>query len=387
MPSEDRLILLDEEVRIEPDPDSPEMFCAWRTNRRKRIRLTPAKAYLAENMRRPYSDVVLIAKCNARFSDKHTLGDLQELIEDLDEAEMMTGRTRESGTSHKTNLVPASEPPGTPRRFRNHWSLMKPQRFLDFLLPAVGWMRYLKVLVPLAFVLAVFGFVNNLDMFFMDIASIKNRVSFFGRLVFTFFTISLATQLHRGLTARYFGFETPSFGVMLVFGLLPRFNMRVTVPEDAKRKARLWTLGVPLYVRFIMFPLGIVVWLSSRGQGNFVSHIGAGVAMLSLISFLFVANPLLGGAGYRFLSELFAVQNLRKKAFLRLKSIFGGQPQVIKQYMDPSPAALYYGLASIGFTLALAGFIGFGAARWLEMNYQGLGVTFFISCWLMFLSV
>jgi multidrug efflux pump subunit AcrA (membrane-fusion protein) len=48
------------------------------------------------------------------------------------------------------------------------------------------------------------------------------------------------------------------------------------------------------------------------------------------------------------------------------------------QYMDRSPAVLVYGLMSVLFTLALVGFISMTAARWLELNYRGLGVAVFL---------
>jgi putative peptide zinc metalloprotease protein len=407
--------LLDPAVQITPDPDDPDGFVAGKGPGGPEIRLTPAEAYLAEQMRRPYSEVVLVAKCNARFAEHLTVRDLHTLTAHLAEAGMMagppadparsgTGQDRSdaasagasaaasAGTGSRTNAgtVSGSGPgpesgtgpgPGSgedPRRFRNHWSLCRPRPVLDFLLPAVAWMRFFKILVPVAVILAVVGFVNNLDLFFADISAIKTRVSYFGRVVFTLFTISLITQVYRGLTARHFRFDTPSFGLMLVFGLLPRFNMRVTVPDDADRHARLWALGAPVYIRFIVFPLGIMAWLTFRDQGTALSQISAGLAMVSMISFLFVANPLLGGAGYRFLSEWSGVENLRQKAFARLKSFFSRRPAVVMQYMDRSPAVLVYGLMSVLFTLALVGFISMTAARWLELNYRGLGVAVFL---------
>jgi putative peptide zinc metalloprotease protein len=378
---------LDPAVRIAPDPDDPGVYIARMEPGGASIRLSPAQAYLAENMRAPYSEVVLIAKCNARFPEHLTLRDLSTLVSRLEEAGMMAGPARDDALSH-AGATP--EPPSaasvsrsgpeqeTPRRFPNHWSLCRPEPFLDLLLPAVAWMRFLKLLVPVAVILAAVGFANNLDLFFADISAIKTRVSYFGRVLFTLFTISLITQIFRGLTARHFRFETPSFGLMLVFGLLPRFNMKIIVPEDADRHARLWALGAPIYIRFIVFPAGIMAWVAFREQGTALSQISAGLAMVSMISFLFVSNPLLGGAGYRFLSEWFAVNNLRQKAFARLSSFFSRRPPVVMQYMDRSPAVLVYGLVSIVFTLALVGFISMTAARWLELNYQGLGVTVFL---------
>lgn len=385
---------LDPAVRIAPDPDDPGFYIARLEPGGTSIRLTSAQAYLAENMRQSYSDVVLIAKCNARFPEHFTRQDLSILVSRLETAGMIVGTGRDDaspnagatpessseGATDQTNGTASNSVPGenTSRRFPNHWSLCRPGPFLDMLLPAVAWMRFLKILVPVAVILAAAGFINNLDPFFADIRAIKTRISYFGRVLFILFTISLITQVFRGLTARHFRFETPSFGLMLVFGLLPRFNMKIIVPEDADRHARLWTLGAPIYIRFIVFPVAIMSWLIFREQGTALSQISAGLAMVSMMSFLFVSNPLLGGAGYRFLSEWFDVKNLRQKAFSRLTSFYSRRPSVVMQYMDKSPAVLVYGLLSIVFTLALVGFISTTVARWLELNYQGLGVTVFL---------
>ena len=88
------------------------------------------------------------------------------------------------------------------------------------------------------------------------------------------------------------------------------------------KSARLWVLGAPIYIRFIVFPAGIMAWLTFRDQGTVLSQISAGLAMLSMVSFLFVSNPLLGGAGYRIISEWFGVGNLRQKAFTTARLFF-----------------------------------------------------------------
>jgi len=400
MLSNNRSQLLAEDVRIFDDASAPGFFQAHKPGSPKTVALTAAQAFLAEGLRHPYSEVVLLAKCNARFSGKIAIDDLRNLIEVLDDAGLMVGGAAEANSSYPSGAPDnssAAAPPvaseddslGDPPQveleddsgratYRNHWSLCKPQPFLDRALTVLAFLRHLNILVPFVFILALVGFFNNLDLFFLDISGIKSRTSELGRLLFTMFTVGLITQLYRGLTARYFGFATPSFGLILVFGLLPRFNMRVTVPQGAERKARLWTLGAPIYVRFIVFPFGIILWLTTRDQGTSLPLIGAALAMVSMISLLFVANPLLGGAGYRFLSEYFATPNLRKKAFVRLRALFSRQPPVVMKYVDRSPAVLVYGVLSILFSLMIMGFMGFMAARWLELNYQGLGVAVFL---------
>lgn len=399
MLNKDRLQLLAVDVRIVADTANPGSFLAYKPGvANPAVVLSAVQAFLADGLRQPYSNVVLLAKSNARFPEKLSLDDLQKLIATLANAGLMTDGGQKVGGQSSTDpdnplisaagaeddsSVDSSSPAGADEEserasYHNHWSLCKPQVFLDRTLQLIGFLRHFHFLVPLAFILAFVGLVKNLDLFFADIDGLKSHVSEAAKLLFSLFTISLSTQLYRGLAARHFGFATPSFGMMLVFGLLPRFNMRVTIPADAERRARLWVLGIPLYIRFIVFPLGFVIWLATRGHGNSLSLIGAGLVMVSIMSLPFVANPLLGGAGYSFLSAYFEVPNLRKKAFFRLKTLFSRQPSVVMQYVDRSGAVLAYGVLSILFSLLFLGFMAFLAARWLELNYQGFGVAIFL---------
>lgn len=377
--------LVAEDVAILADDSSPGFFVAQRPGLQNTIRLTAAEVFLIEGMRKPYSDVVLMAKCKARFSEGVTGKDFQKLLGELDAAGMLVEENSED--PQEVSAAPDRDVAEDQSEvidgidstsFRNHLSLFKPQKLFDIILKYFGVFRHLGILIPFAFLLALVGLYNNLDLFMADISDVESHVTYLDRTLFTLFTINLATQLYRGLTARYFGFETPSFGMILVFGLLPRFNIRIIMPDESTRRARLWTLGAPIYIRFITVPLGIFLWLSTKGQGTSLPVIGVSLAMLSLVSFLFVGNPLLGGAGYRFISEYFETPNLRKKAFTRLKGLFSKQPPAVLQYVDRSPAVLVYGLSSVMFSLIFVGAMGFLAACRLKANYQGMGVAIFL---------
>ncbi|WP_291321673.1 efflux RND transporter periplasmic adaptor subunit [Desulfonatronospira sp.] len=376
--------LVADDVRIAADESSPGHFTAEKPGSKKALRITAAEAFLMEGMRRPYSEIVLLSRCNSRFSENIKPGDLKRLIQDLDEAGMISDENPHD--SHQAETLPGTS--GTSRTdthdpddrttFRNHWSLFNPQTLLDYTLKAFGFLRHFHVMVLLFFAVSIVGFVNNLGPFLADISEIRSNVTILHRILFALLTINFITQFFRGLTARHFGFETPSFGMTLVFGLLPRFNLRTIIPEDSTRKARLWFFGSPIYVRFITFPLGIFMWLAARDLGTSLSVIGISLSMVTVISCLFVVNPLFGGAGYRFMGEYFEVPNLRKKAFARLKAVFSKRPSVVMQYMDPSPAVLVYGISSVLFTLVLAGLIGAMVASRLEANLHGLGVAIFL---------
>ena len=371
MPSENDVKLLKKDVQIVSNDASPGTFYACRPGSEKIVELSGPQAFLAENIRQPYSEIVLINKCNARFTDKIEVKDLKKLISVLGSADFIHSNTREGYPKAEKENNSADE-----HTFhQNQWVLFNPQNILDTLLRMVSFLRFFRYLVPVALVFSTVGFFANLDLFFTDIATIKSHVSFLGRILFKLLTISLLTQIYRGLTARHFGFETSSFGLILIFGLIPRFTLRIDIPDDANRHARLWTLAAPVCLRFLLFPVCVFLWLMTRDQGSSLSLISAGMAMITMISMIFVANPLIGGAGYRFISEYFNTPNLRKKSFARLKSFISHQPEVVSQYVDRSPGILVYGVLSLLFTILLIGFIGYIIAHRLELNYQGLGIS------------
>ena len=372
MSSDNDLKLLKKDVKIVLNDTSGRSFYACRPGSDKIVELSGPQAFLAENMRQPYSEIVLINKCNARFTEKIEVNDLKKLISVLDSADFIHGDTKEGYPAETRRENNSADEHAS---HKNQWPLFNPQNLLDTLLRTISFLRFFRHLVPMALILSTVGFAANLDLFFMDIATIKSHVSFMGRILFKLLTISLLTQIYRGLTARHFGFETSSFGLILIFGLIPRFTLRIDIPDDANRHARLWTLGAPVYARFILFPVCVFLWLTTRDQGSSLALISAGMAMITMISMIFVANPLIGGAGYRFISEYFNIPNLRKKSFARLKSFISRQPGVVTQYVDRSPGILVYGVLSVLFTVLLIGFIGYIIARRLELNYQGLGIS------------
>ena len=139
---------LDPAMQIVPDPDNPDGFIAFIKKDGSRIQLTPAQAYLAKNMQQPYSEVVLIAKCNARFQEHLTVQDLNILVSRLKAAGMIPGTS--ATPDQPAQAAPAPQPgtslpqesEDTHHRFPNHWSLGCPQSFLDRVLPAVACVTF-----------------------------------------------------------------------------------------------------------------------------------------------------------------------------------------------------------------------------------------------------
>ncbi len=390
----------------------------------KVIEFDEKECFILQALVRPYSEIVLVSQFNSKFNATLTLQQLRDFLARLEEMGLVEEQT--DGLALETDLIssigqngcrskkiPADESDdlsefsnsnddvktetanstlvhgstrmkgsdkakGSNKNYRNHLRLFAPQKLIDALLSLLGFLRFFSKLVPIICVFSIVGFFLNLDKFEADLHLIKTNTGFLAHIFFTLFTTNLTTQLFKGLVARHFKFKTPSFGIMLVFGLLPRFNLRIETPESTPRKAKLWVAVAPIYVRFILFPIGVVLWLTFRGQGTTLALFGLALALVTMISFLFVSNPLLGGAGYRFISEYYNSPNLRKKAFRAVRYMFFKPPDIIARYAEDSAGLRVYAFSSIIFLMLVVGFIGMTLAKWLEFNYGGLGVFVFL---------
>ncbi len=367
------------------DPESRELYSFGQ-----------GEAYLLDALRRPYEDSTVVSDYTVRFGEGFTTADLHAFIAKLDawgllthvEATLPSGAQSTLGVTPETDTSPPSSAGGEqgnerghrdgdePKNsYKNHWSLFYPEPLLDRLVAWFGFGRHFVSLLPLLFVLAVIGSVIKRHLLMVDLRVISINLNLLEHVLFTLFTTNLATQLLKGAVARHFTLATPSFGLSLIFGLLPRFNIRIEVPPETPKRARLWVAGAPVIARLILFPLGFTLWLATRTQGTALPFFGLALALISMISLLFVINPLMGNAGYRFLSDYYDNPRLREKAFRALRYRFSPPPGVVAQYVEDSRPLRVYALASIAFSVALIGFITTAAAAWLEFNYGGLGVA------------
>ena len=190
------------------------------------------------------------------------------------------------------------------------------------------------------------------------------------RLLVSMVTVNLISQLARGVIASAVGAQAPDFGIRFIFGLLPRFNTRVTGLQQLSRTQQAWVHGGPLLVRLVIFGLAAVLWFMTRPSGTSLSSIALLIGFMALLSFLITANPLLRANGYQLVSVWLGIPKLREKA---MGALLG------KTRDSESQTALRgYGLACLIFMAVVVGGILIYAARWLELEYQGTGVVIFV---------
>jgi putative peptide zinc metalloprotease protein len=261
--------------------------------------------------------------------------------------------------------------------FRAQWHWFNPEPYLDAL-RYFTVMRHLRYLLPVLFLLALATFFKRFDWLLADMSRARSFISIVERLIMTLFAVNLVSHLVKGLTARHYGMPVPSFGMMLVFGLIPRFDMAIDTTGDKTRQQRIWLLSGSLTARAGLFSVSVFMWIVTRDSGTFLPLTFSFLAIISVITFFFLANPFMKGDGYRLLTIYLERPALRETAFRTLKSVFKPQPEVLDRHTDNKLAMHLYALSIIIFMVVVIGFIMYIIGNWLELNYRGFGVFIFM---------
>ena len=260
-----------------------------------------------------------------------------------------------------------------------NWVLFNPNRLLSglswLLLPS-RWVRYL---IPVLLIIACAIIFNNLQIFVYDFLRFRTPLSIIQILVFSMFTANIISQLGRGVVARGLDVNVDKFGIKLVLGVLPRFAVDTSSLEHLPRGQKLEYYSSPLLIRLALFSLSTLLWFMSRSTGTLLPTISLMLLVVAIVSFFLSANPLYNSDGYKVLTTLLEMPNLRRKANLAL---FGSKNSPLADrfiHEDNVFALRSYALSSIIFLVILLGAILVLAARWFEINYQGTGVVIYLS--------
>jgi putative peptide zinc metalloprotease protein len=379
------------------DPNSGEVF-----------EFGEREAFLIEALRGPYDAADLVAAFNARFDVSHGPGDLQDFLAILGDWGLLeaspdgagpgpataSGRSgpevpvRTEGGSRGVTVATApvlgqdedgAQDDGEDEIQRNNrWHLFRPEGFFDALDRLLSPLRLLVWLIPVLFVYGVAAIWFNRFLVAEALGTAKIHFGVIGRLVFASLTVNLISQLLRGVVARHYGLRVPSFGIVLEFGLVPRFNTQIIPTLGMSKADRLWLITASMLARVVLFATGVTLWLVTRPTGSLLSTVGAELALISAVGFLFVANPLWRADGYNLLSTLMGAPNLRQRADNALRGLLHGQPEVLARYAKGSWVLAIYALASMAFLVGLVVFLAVTLAGRLESQFQGAGVALFL---------
>jgi len=258
------------------------------------------------------------------------------------------------------------------------WVLFNPAKLLVALGDLLSPLRYLRYLLPFLIVIACAIIFNNLQEFIIDFLRFRRPLSIFQILVFSMFTVNLLTQLGKGVAATRSGVVPNEFGIKFVLGVVPRFAVNIDGVDRLHRTQKLDVYGSPLLMRLAIFSLATLFWLMSRSTGTMLPTICLMMLVVGAFSFFLAINPLYNSDGYKVLTTLLDMPNLRQKANLAL---FGSKksPLADRFIQEDNVFALRaYALSSLIFMFVLLGAVLILSARWFELNYQGTGVTVYL---------
>jgi putative peptide zinc metalloprotease protein len=286
-----------------------------------------------------------------------------------------------------TGIVNADKPflkrPAVSRRAEStvsdvDWFLFHPGKLLQVLAGLLSPLFYLRYLLPVLFFIACAIIFNNLQEFIFDFLRIRRPLSIIQILVFSMFTANIITQLGKGIVATRQGLVANEFGIKFVLGVIPRFAVNIPGIDRLPRHQKLDVYSSPLLIRLTIFSIATLLWLTYRPTGTMLSTICLMMLVIGVFSFILAVNPLYNSDGYKVLTTLLDMPNLRQKANLAL---FGSEksPLADRFIQEDNVFALRaYALSSLIFMFVLLGAVLIISARWFELNYQGTGVTLYI---------
>lgn len=341
--------------------------------------------YLLEKLSTQYTVDQLADDCTRQFEESYSTDDIVEFLEMLGGWGLL-----QAGEDTETGEPGAEEEPSEEEdaqagaeqvaemRQPNRWHLGNPERFYDALNRELYWLRHLIWAVPVVFVIGLIAVFKHWDIFLIDLGAAISRFGLLGRLIFAAFTVNLATQVVKGMIARHYGMATPSLGLILIFGLIPRFNLQIKPGGMPSRRTRMWLNSASTSLRLFLFGLAVIFWAASRTSGSTLPTVALELALLSMISLIFVGNPLWKGDGANFVSAWLEIPQMQERSRRALKGFFIRQPAVIVRHSKHRLALGLFGLASTAFFLAFVSFIVYVIFTRMEGRWQGAGVALFL---------
>jgi putative peptide zinc metalloprotease protein len=250
-----------------------------------------------------------------------------------------------------------------------------------FVAAALRPFRLLLLLLPVLAGVGLATVMNNLSLVVSDLTQYREPFPLAVRIMFSLVTVNLITELSRGVIAAGLGGQAKTFGIRLVFGIIPRFHNAVAGISNFSRRNILWLYGGPLLVRTVVFGIGILTWWATRETGTLLPGFAIILALVSVVSLVFSCNPLGPNSdGYHVLAGVVQVPDLRKRANRALISKIRGRTPLgaEENSADNGFALRAYAMGSLLFLLMLTGAILWMVGHWLEFNYQGTGVAIFL---------
>lgn len=234
------------------------------------------------------------------------------------------------------------------------------------------------VLVP-AILLAGLTVFQRWPDFALDIGRISQGYTVFTRFVIGALAVNLLARLCQGTALVGAGARVQSFGIKLVFGVLPLFFVDTSGARKLDRKGQLRAYAAPLLARLAAFAFGILGWAVLRSGGGLVPETMLLMAQFGLIMFLITAFPLIPAEGMKWLGAYYGEPNLVPKMVHVLRHKLKGEPLDARVGRSDIRPLFFFGTASLlvlGVAMIVAGAY---AAIALESQLSGTGILIFIT--------
>jgi len=226
---------------------------------------------------------------------------------------------------------------------------------------------------------AVILSILNWESLFVSLGTLFSLYSIPLIIIVIFATMAIHEFAH-GLTLKHFGGKVEEMGFMLLY-FMPAFYCNVSDAWMLKRRERIWVTLAGGYIQIFLWALATIAWrfLAPETLGSRVCLITIAVTGIQTI---FNLNPLIRLDGYYLLSDYIGVSNLRPKALTYLKDKFitavTGTASGKNQKLNSKERRLflYYGTASLLFTVVLVGFIFHRLGGWIIREYHAWGIVF-----------
>ncbi|ACK65879.1 conserved hypothetical protein [Rippkaea orientalis PCC 8801] len=260
----------------------------------------------------------ILAAFEKRFQTQLTEADYQNFAQEIESLNLLE--------SYNSEVQPTEQPirngqtnPSTMNGKKSHsskmfvWKVRNPEAFFGRL---VSWTkpyhRFLKLspwlLIPLL-VIALITFFNHLDLFWNDLNFFGDAIPFIVTYIANIVLLNGCGRLIQATIFTAYRGQPSVFGITLVLGFIPRFQVKLQEYQSASRQAQLWIYGAPLLLRLFVFSLGVIFWYATRTTGTALPTLVLVLAHTALSTFLFVSFPLLSGYGHYFLIAALGLPN------------------------------------------------------------------------------
>jgi len=256
------------------------------------------------------------------------------------------------------------------------WTWFDPGNMFLSLSQALSFLRYSVYIIPLIVLTGLFVVFNNLHYVVHDLFLFRAPLTILHILFYSMFTVNLITQIGRGIICRGLGMDVHGFGIRVILALIPRFGVYTEGISRLSKRQQILAHAGPLLIRMTLFGCCSVLWVMTRNNGTYFSFGALTVATISVVSFVLSVNPLINSNGYKVLTTIYGIPNLRRKAYMTLFNRPGPQGRQIST--DDVFALKLYAIASVSFWVLLIGAVVIFAAKRLETSFQGTGVVLFL---------